>query len=143
MRRLLLIVAVVAGCGILEPDDMCACPPGLLTTPISGEVVDASGGPLVGVRVVTESAYDTQAPTATCDTPGQTLVGTEGVPSADGQFATHVRWPGADACARVYAYIRNGAQTSTSDTVILLLDPLLPSTPREGIVLTFGGGTPP
>lgn len=129
------LLVVVAGCGILDPDEV---PPGLLTTPVSGEVINASGGPLVGVRVVTESAPD-QSPSSNCAALGPTEVGTETLAASDGQFLTHVRWAAGERCARVFAYIGTGAQATRSDTVIFPLNPVSPGTPRENVILTFAG----
>lgn len=143
MRRFAFLIAVIAGCGILDPDDGCSCPPALVTTPVSGEVLDATDAPLVGVRVVTESADDADSPASTCAQPGATLVTVETLVSSNGQFSTVVRWPGARACARVFAYIREGGQTAMSDTVIFPLDPTSPGTPRSNVLLRFAPAASP
>ena len=135
MRRFLLILAVVAGCGILEPDDTCACPPSLVTTPVTGEVLDSSDEPVTGARVITESAHDDgDAATPTCSAPGETLARNETQTNANGEFSSVVRWTGAPSCARVWAQTGSGAQLRSSDTTIVPLNLASSSLPL-GIVL--------
>jgi hypothetical protein len=123
MRRFFLLVAVVAGCGILEPDEVCGCPPSLVSTPVTGEVLNSLDEPVSGVRVVTESAHDdADAATPTCSAPGLTLARNETQTNANGEFSTVVRWTGVPTCARIWAQTGSGAQLRSSDTTVVPLD---------------------
>ena len=123
MRRLLLILAVVAGCGILEPDEVCGCPPSLVSTPVTGEVLNSLDEPVSGVRVVTESSPDdADAATPRCSVPGSTMARNETQTNANGEFSTVVRWTGASSCARIWAQTGSGAQLRSSDTTVVPLD---------------------
>ena len=123
MRRLILILAVVAGCGILEPDEVCGCPPSLVSTPVAGEVLDSSDDPVSGVRVITESAHDDADPaTPACSVPGATLARNETQTDANGEFSTVVRWTGARSCARIWAQTGSGVQLRSTDTTVVPLE---------------------
>jgi hypothetical protein len=123
MRRLLLILAVVAGCGILEPDDTCACEVSLVSTPVTGEVLNSADEPVSGVVVTTESADDdADAATPPCSAPGATIARNLTQTNANGEFSTVVRWTGVASCARVWAQIGSGAQLRSSDTTVVPLN---------------------
>ena len=135
MRRVVCLLAVIAGCGILEPDDMCACTPELLRTPVTGEVLDSSDDPVNGVRVITESAPDDDSPTTpTCAEPGLTIARNESQTNSSGEFSTVVRWTGVPSCARIWAQIGSGAQLRSSDTTVVTLN-LSSSSLPIGLVL--------
>src|SRR5688572_14934727 len=123
MRRLLCLLTVIAGCGILEPEQLCGCPPELFTIPVAGDVLDSSDEPVSGALVITESASDDGAAgSPTCAQPGPTIARTETMSQANGEFSTVARWPGAPACARVWAQRQRNGQTLSSDTLVLSLD---------------------
>lgn len=132
MRRALLITALIAGCGILGPDEVCGCTPSLLATPVTGEVLDSSDNPVTGVVVATESAPDdADAATPVCSAPGETTARNLTQTNANGEFSTVVRWTGVPSCARVWAQIGSGAQLRSSDTTIVPLNLASSSLPLD------------
>jgi hypothetical protein len=123
MRRLLCLLTVIAGCGILDPGDACGCTPELFTMPLAGDVLDSSDEPVSGVLVVTESAPSVGvAGSPPCAQHGATIARTETMSDANGEFSTVARWPGWTACARVWAQRQRNGQTLSSDTLVLALD---------------------
>jgi hypothetical protein len=135
MRRLFCLLAVIAGCGILEPDEACGCTPQLFSTPVAGEVLDSSDEPVSGVLVITESALDdADAATPTCSAPGQMIARNATQTNANGQFSSVVRWTGTPSCARIWAQAGSGAQLRSSDTTVFPLE-LKSSSLPVGLVL--------
>lgn len=125
MRRVFWLLAIIAGCGILEPDDTCACTPELFTRPILGAVHDPMDAPIGGAAVITESAGDatgTGTTTPTCAQPGPTLVRNETQSNASGAYSAIWQWHGAPACGRIWAQIQRNGQLRTSDTLVFRLD---------------------
>ena len=121
MRRLLCLLTLIAGCGILDPDDDPQ--PGLFSLPVEGVVWDSSDEPVSGARVITESAPDaggTGSPP--CAQHGPTIARIETQANTSGEFATIVRWPGEPACARVWAQRQRNGETLSSDTLVLPLN---------------------
>src|SRR5687767_15775962 len=121
MRRLLCLLTVIAGCGILDPDDS-GDPRELFTMPVAGDVLDSSDEPVSGALVITESASAGGAGSPTCAQLGPTIARTETMSQSNGAFSTVARWPGAPACARVWAQRSRTGQTLSSDTLVLSLD---------------------
>ena len=135
MRRLLLILAVVAGCGILEPDEVCGCTPALFAKSFSGEVLPPADQPITGVRVITESMGDADPSAAiVCEQNGATLVRNETSAAASGVFSTVASWPGTQACARIWAQAQ-GTHALVSDTLVYQLDSNTASAAVSGVVL--------
>ena len=111
---------MLAGCGILDPGD--SSEPGLFSMPVAGDVLDSSDEPVSGALVITESAPDEGGAVPACTQPGPTIARTETLSQSNGAFSSIARWPGAPACARVWAQRSRNGQTLSSDTLVLSLD---------------------
>jgi hypothetical protein len=124
VRRSFVMVLLIAGCGVLEPERLCGCPPELGTVPIAGVVRSPSGAAVSGARVVAE-AFDVSEATATetvCAT-GVTFISTSGTSASDGRFRVDARYMGGRGCFRLWAEPPGGSGFVRSDTQTVAINP--------------------